>query len=332
METIWLTEVGITQFFQNAGAWLLLPMQLITFLGNEQFYMLVMPALYWCVDSVLGLRVGVMLLTSGILNGTAKLIFKSPRPYWFDEQIAAHSSESSFGMPSGHAMNSISVWGLLAASIRKKSVTVILAVIIFLIGISRIFLGVHFTSDVLVGWLLGALLLIVFLHVEKKVAAWVSRLTLGQFAAIMFLISLAIIAITALIIRANVDWRIPSAWITNAMEAAPEGEIDPFSLDGTITNAAVLFGLAIGAVWMNRRGGFNAGGIWWMRLLRFVIGVSGVLLFWAGLGTVFPDSADLLGFALRYIRYALTGLWISAGAPFLFVRFNLAEKKETKEG
>jgi membrane-associated phospholipid phosphatase len=327
MDTIWPIEIGITHFLQSAGEWLLIPLRLITFLGNEQFYMLIMPALYWCVDSVLGLRIGIMLLTSGILNGTAKLIFKSPRPYWFDEKVAAHSSESSFGMPSGHAMNSMSVWGLLATSIRKKSITTIIAIVIFLIGLSRILLGVHFTSDVLVGWILGAILLIIFLRLEKQVDGWVKKLSFGRFVLIMFLISLVIIAINALIIRANVDWQIPASWITNATASAPEGEIDPLSLDGTITNAAVLFGLVIGAVWFNREGGFDAGGIWWRRLVRFLIGVTGVLILWAGLGKVFPDTANLLGFTLRYVRYALTGAWISAGAPWIFIKLGLAEKR-----
>ncbi len=328
MNTIWPIEIGITTFLQSAGEWLLIPLRLISFLGNEDFYMLVMPALYWCVDSILGLRVGIMLLTSGILNGTAKLIFKSPRPYWFDAQVAAHSSESSFGMPSGHAMNSMSVWGLLAASIRKKSVTIITAVIIFLIGISRIFLGVHFTSDVLVGWILGAILLITFLRLEKRVDGWVKSLPFGRFVLIMFLISLAVITVNALIIHANADWQIPTTWITTAAASAPDGEVNPLSLDGTITNAAVLFGLTTGAVWLNRKGGFDAGGVWWRRLVRFLLGVTGVLILWAGLGKVFPDTANLLGFALRYVRYALTGAWISVGAPWVFLKLGLAEKRK----
>jgi membrane-associated phospholipid phosphatase len=326
MDTIWPIEIGFTRLLQSAGGWLLLPMRLITLLGNEEFYMLVMPALYWCVDAVLGLRIGIILLTSGILNGTAKLIFKSPRPYWFDTRVAAHSTESSFGMPSGHAMNSMSVWGLLAVSLRKKGVTIITAGIILLIGISRIYLGVHFTSDVLVGWLLGALLLLVFLRLEKRVDGWVKTLPFGRFVLIMFLISLAVIAGNALIIRANADWQVPSSWLTTAAATAPEGELDPLSLDGTITNAAVLFGLASGAVWMNRKGGFNAGGKWWQRLIRFLIGVVGVLILWAGLGKVFPHTADLLGFTLRYVRYAMTGAWISVGAPLVFLRLGLAEK------
>ncbi|MGV8026464.1 MAG: phosphatase PAP2 family protein [Anaerolineaceae bacterium] len=306
---------------------MLIPLHLITFLGNELFYMLVMSALYWCVDSIFGFRIGIMLLTSGILNSTAKLIFRSPRPYWFDARVAAHSSESSFGMPSGHAMNSMSVWGLLAASIRKKSVSIITAVIIFLIGISRIFLGVHFTSDVLVGWILGAILLIIFLHLEKRVNGWVKGLPFGHFVLIMFLISLLVIVVNTFIIQANADWQIPSAWIKNATASAPDGNLDPLNLENTIIKAAMLFGLTTGAVWLNRKGGFDAGGVWWQRLVRFFIGITGVLILWSGLDQIFPDSPNLLGFTLLYVRYALTVAWISVGAPCLFLKLGLAEKR-----
>jgi len=109
MESIWPLEIRWTLALQSLGDVLLLPMRLVTFLGDEEFYMLVMPALYWCVDALLGLRIGLMLVLSGTLNGAAKLLFKSPRPCWLDARVTAHISESTFGMPSGHAMNAASV-------------------------------------------------------------------------------------------------------------------------------------------------------------------------------------------------------------------------------
>ena len=60
----------------------------------------------------------------------------------------------------------------------------------------------------------------------------------------------------------------------------------------------------------------------------FLIGLTGVLILWAGLGQIFPDSANLFGFTLRYIRYALTGAWISVGAPCIFLKLGLAEKRK----
>lgn len=325
METIWNLELSLTAFLQNLVGWLELPMRMFTFLGNEEFYMLVMPALYWCVDAVLGLRIGVMLMASGTLNGIAKLVFRLPRPYWVDESVRAFISEKSFGLPSGHAMNATSVWGLLAASLRRKWATLVLVLLIFLVGVSRIYLGVHFVSDVLVGWLLGALLLWLFLHLEPQVSAWVKKTPLGRLLLLMFALSLLVIALSALLVYANRGLAIPAEWLQTAALTAPGSEINPLSLESTITNAAAFFGLVAGVAWVNAHGGFHAGGNIWLRLLRFVIGLTGVLVLWAGLGSFFPHGTDLLSYSLRYLRYALTGLWISAGAPLVFLRLGLAQ-------
>ncbi len=331
MESLHILEITWTQFIQNLGGWLLYPMRAFTFLGNEEFYMLIMPLLYWCVDATLGLRVGIMLLASGSLNGTAKLLLRSPRPYWIDKNVIAYISESSFGLPSGHSMNSMSVWGLMAASIKKKLGWVIAGIIIFMVGLSRIYLGVHFTTDVLLGWTLGAILLVLFLRLEKRVGKWVSKQSFGKIVLVAFLISLAIIALNAAIIQANTNWQIPSTWMETAQLTAPEAEIHPFALSGTITNAAVFFGLACGAAWMHQRGGFSTEGSFLQRSLRFLIGLAGVVALWAGLGQLFPHTDTLLGFSLRYVRYALTGGWISAGAPYIFQKLSLAPVVKEKK-
>ena len=149
-------------------------MRLISLLGSEEFYMLVMPALYWCIDSALGLRVGIILLLSNGLTMIEKLVFHTPRPYWIDSRVHAYASEPTFSLPSGHAQNAVSVLGLIAAKVRNKAVTIGCIALILLIGISRIYLGVHFAGDVILGWLMGLILLIVFLALEPAVTRWIS--------------------------------------------------------------------------------------------------------------------------------------------------------------
>lgn len=327
MGSLWTYGIEVTHFLQGLGSWLQVPMEIFTFFGNEIFYMLVMPILYWCLDATLGLRIGLILVLSGNLNSTAKLLFKSPRPYWIDRQVIAYSSEHSFGFPSGHAMNATSVWGLLAASLKKKIAPMVAILAIFLIGISRIYLGVHFLSDVLAGWLLGSLLLLLYIRLEKPITAWVQRLSFSRFVIYISLIAIAMIALNAMIVQLNLNWQIPPQWVEISAVTDPSGEIDPMSLDGTITNAAIFFGLSIGAMWTKRHGGFDTRGILIKKIARFVVGLTGVLLFWAGLDTLFPAGADFLGYTLRFIRYALTGLWISAGAPLIFKKLDLVENK-----
>ena len=331
MESFYPFELAITHFLQNLGTWLLPVMRLFTFLGNEEFYMLVMPILYWCVDAVLGLRIGTMLVLSGTLNGITKLVFKGPRPYWVDKTVTAHISESSFGLPSGHAMNAMSVWGLLATSIRKKGFRAVLIALIILIGVSRIYLGVHFTSDVLVGWLVGAIILMLYIHYEKRILAWVKTLPLGRLVVFLFLVSIVLISFGILGRSLPSGWEIPSAWRETAALTDPSGEMDPLSLEGTVSNAAIFFGLTGGAAFLFSKGGFDHRGTCKQHILKFLIGICGVLILWMGLGQVLPHSTDLLGFTLRYIRYALTGFWIAAGAPLVYIRLGLSENKQ-KQG
>ncbi len=73
-------EILFTAFWQNLGAWLEYPMQAFTFLGSELFFLLVMPALYWSIDPVIGFRAGMMLILSGGLNSVFKMLFRTPRP------------------------------------------------------------------------------------------------------------------------------------------------------------------------------------------------------------------------------------------------------------
>ena len=91
-----------------------------------------------------------------------------------------------------------------------------------------------------------------------------------------------------------------------------------------VLDAGTLFGLFSGLAWMNTQGGFSARGTAVQRILRYVLGLLGVAILWFGLGTIFPRGDELLPYFLRFVRYSLVGLWISAGAPWLFIRLRLA--------
>jgi len=140
-------QIDFILFLQTLGAWLKPVMQFLAFLGEENFFIVVMPALYWTIDPGLGTRVGVALLLSAGLNGTLKLAFHAPRPFWVDSRVQAMVVQTDFGIPSGHAMNSASVWGAIAASFRRPWGWVVAVIIIFLVGFSRLYLGVRTFRD-----------------------------------------------------------------------------------------------------------------------------------------------------------------------------------------
>jgi membrane-associated phospholipid phosphatase len=320
-----IIEIGIEWIvaIQSLGGWLEWPMRVLTFLGNENFFFLVLPLLYWSVDAALGVRIALLLGASNYLNSVLKLLFAAPRPYWVSARVQPYVHEGTFGIPSGHAQNSAALWGLVAAWLNRRWALICAFVLAFLVSFSRLYLGVHFVHDVVMGWLLGYLVLLAFLRFWDPVARWLERRTLYQQILIPFGISLVMIVI-GFALTARLDGYVfPPEWVDNARRAGPLP--DPVSLEDTFTAAGVLFGLATGMAWTASRGGYATSGPLLKRALRYVVGLAGVAILWFGLGQIFPEGETAVALILRYGRYALVGLWVTAGAPWLFFHFKLAD-------
>jgi len=322
-----LIEIGISFIIalQSAGNWLILPMRFFSFLGTEEFFFLVLPLVYWSIDSVLGMQVGFILITSNLVNYVGKLIFAGPRPYWVSSHVRALWTETTFGIPSGHAQHAVAVWGVIAARSKRTWVWIVSILVIFFIGFSRLYLGAHFPHDVVLGWLLGALILWAFTRLWEPIGAWIGRKTFGQQVLVAFLVSIAFIVIGLGASTFRSGYQVPQAWINNALLVGTVSP-DPVDPNDTFTSAGTFFGLAFGAAWIMSNGGYQATGPIGTRALRYVIGLVGVLFFWMGLGAIFPRGDGFIFYFLRFFRYTLVGWWVAGGAPWLFVRFKLAER------
>src|SRR5690349_15014767 len=324
MDTLIQNGIDWVIAIQSLGNWLELPMKFFTALGNENFFFLVLPLLYWSVDTGLGLRIAFVLAASNYLNTIVKLLFAAPRPYWVSAQVKPFLHENSFGIPSGHAQNSAAFTGIAAGWIRKPWAWGLALLLTFFIGFSRLYLGVHFVHDVLVGWGLGYLLLFLFTRFWGSLVAWLRTKTLAQQVGMAFLISLLMLAIGVLTTARLSGYVFPEEWAENARRVGPLP--DPVSFEDTFTSAGSFFGLAVGAAWIAARGGFQTSGPLEKRALRYVIGLVGILILWFGLGQLFPDGEAILALLLRYLRYFLVGFWVTGGAPWLFFHFNLVRQ------
>ena len=132
----------------------------------------------------------------------------------------------------------------------------------------------------------------------------------------MFLYSLLVLLAGWAVIAAAGDYQMPHDWSANAHIDYPEEPFEsPLNLNGSITGAAALFGLAVGYFWVQEAGGFRANsGSWWQMILRFLIGLA--------------KREEEISYLLRYLRYGLIGFWIAGIAPRLFVRSKLASTAE----
>lgn len=153
----------------------------ITFMGNFEFmvfpfFVVFIYFLFIKPHRWFSIKVPVVAVGSISINLILKRIFDRPRPV-LDQLVDV----SGFSFPSGHAMFSFSFFGLLIYivwffvknPVLKHGITLILLVLILLIGLSRVYVGVHYPSDVIAGfsaglfWLLLSLLVITI--VEKKI-------------------------------------------------------------------------------------------------------------------------------------------------------------------
>jgi membrane-associated phospholipid phosphatase len=324
MESIHRVGIELIVWLQGLGGWLVVPMKLFSFLGTEAFFLLALPVVYWSVDARAGLRIGAILLFSGGLNDTLKLTFRGPRPSWFSTEVKAFASETSFGIPSGHAQMAASLWGMAASLTGRSWAWAVAVFVIFMIGLSRLYLAAHFPTDVLAGWAIGALVLWAFLRWWDVVAAWAKEKSPGRQVALAFAPSMAMLASGAIAFWSLRGWTFPADWMAHARQAGLDVLPAPVTLDNTIAFAAALFGLLAGVIWMDSKGGYVADGGFRQRTLRLLPGLAGVLVIYLGLRAVFPRGDSLVPYTLRYVRFALVGLWISAGAPWLFLKLRLA--------
>ena len=119
----------------------------------------------------IGIMVSLNLATIAGLNKILKHIIQRPRPIG-DRLI----EEGGYSFPSGHSMASMSFYGLIIYLIFKKVknkklkniLIILLSVLISTIGICRIYLGVHYASDVIAGFLFSIAYLILFTSFVKK--------------------------------------------------------------------------------------------------------------------------------------------------------------------
>jgi len=309
-------------YLQASFPWLLLPMLAFSVLGSPLTYFFFIAALFWCCDVRLGLHAALLLGISAGINDTLKMAFHTPRPYWVDPAVTALVAESSFGLPSAHAQLAAGFWGLIAVSLRRRWARLACGTLIFLIGVSRIFLGVHSPLDVVAGWVVGLAVLAAFLVAEKRVGPRLRTWPPSRTVAAAFLFSLLIPAATMLALALQGDWQVPSSWAAAAYEQTGE-LIDPRNPSGSFLSGGLVFGVAAGMAWLRARNRTLGPVGRPLLLCRYLTGVAGVLAIWYGIGVLIAMAADG-AWALWYVQGTLLGLWIAGGAPAVFSRLGLA--------
>jgi membrane-associated phospholipid phosphatase len=319
MNTIYNFGILLIQALQTMSPVLDGVMKFFSFLGTIEFYLLLIPFVYWVVDAKLGFRLLLVLISTDFLALGFKQLLRQPRPYWIGG-VKSLAKETSYGIPSSHASDSLAVWGYLAYSLKKNWLWALGVVVVGMIGLSRLYLGVHFPTDVLAGWLIGLAVIAIFAAGERWAASRLEKLSaMGQIGT-GFAISLVIILAGWTINQLISAFPDPQVWAQYSLQA--RGIAQYFTLAGA------LFGAAAGYVLMRTHACFQARGSVWRRAARFLLGIASLILIYLGLDALFsllaPDQSAI-GLILRYLRYGTVTFWAIFGAPWVFLKIRLAE-------
>lgn len=294
MESILNWGIDVVLWCQQFSPALDTPFRIFTFTGDEMFFLLFLPLIYWSIDKHIGIRITILFLFSSYINNLVKSIFKQPRPFQLDHRVKSLVSQGGYGFPSGHTQETVVIWGFLATCFQKTWVRVLAIIMIIMVPLSRIYLGVHFPTDIIGGYILGLLVIGLYFKIEPPVVSWLTK--------------------------RGLPWHIAISVIVPSIMLILLPEID----SNAIATCATLMGAGIGLSLENITIHFQTQGSWWQKVLRYVIGLVLLLIVYVGLKKAFAGLEPVAVF--RFIRYGLIGFSVVFIAPWIFIKAKIAEQ------
>jgi len=201
---------------------------LVTHLGEETVFLVLAMAVFWCVDKNRGYYLLSVGFVGTICNQFLKLLCRVPRPWVLDPDFtiveSARAEATGYSFPSGHTQNAVGTFGVLAATGKKNWVRALCIAALFLVPISRMYLGVHTPKDVGVSVVVALVLILVLRPVfyGGKNTARTRYVLLG-----------AMVVIAAAFVVFVECWPFPA-------------DIDPHNYQSGVKNAYTLLGAVLG--------------------------------------------------------------------------------------
>ncbi|HLN60441.1 MAG TPA: phosphatase PAP2 family protein [Symbiobacteriaceae bacterium] len=265
-------------------------------LHGELLYLLVLPLLYWLYDKRFARHLATVFVLGNWSNDVLKNLFNTARPLASDVRVLRPEPSGAF--PSGHSQNPLLFWGTIALEVNRRWLTAVVAVVVVLIGISRLYIGVHWPLDILGGWTLGALMLWGF---AKTRSFWSGENQPFRTQLLWAVVLPAVVLIITLLLGQLPAMSTPKAALTTDL----------------VRFLGVYFGFSIGAAVESEFVGFDPRrGSRWVQVVKVVLGIALLLAVKEGTKLFIPATA--LG---EIFRYALIAMTVSLGAPWVFKRF-----------
>ncbi len=292
-------DPNITLVLRNLMPWAGEFFKLISQLGSEYFYIGLVLIGFWAVKKRAAIVLTFVIVTGMVSNYLLKLAIANPRPdssYWYQGV-----EETNYSTPSNHAQLSSTMYSWFSLKIKTWWILILSIVLTFLIGISRVYLGVHYLEDVLIGWGVGIVTALILYYLEKPLVEVFSKYREEYLYLILFLIGFGM-----------------TAALTYLTPLPPGDNFGSFG--------GIIMGIAIGLPLEKRFVNFSAEletkpdrSLLLRLILRCIIG----LIFVIGLLVVlspFMPTADVWLRALRYTIVAVSGFFVW---PLIFTKLKL---------
>ena len=286
MNDLLVLQAAFTVWVQSLSPALDSFFKAVNFLQTEEFFLIALPIVWWCINKRIGASLIILFTSSEFLSRFLKSATGEIRPYDLDRQIRSLDPQPDSSFPSSGTMDATIFWGYLALQFCKRALWVWTILAIVLVACARIYLGAHYPTDVLASIIIGAAILAIV--IRGKV---VDRIAASPRAALWIM---------------AIGWPLLLALI----RLNPE----------TAVSLGAMLGFNIGLMIEMQSVRFDPRGEWWKQIVKIVIGLAVAVALRFALKPLLPA-----GDVFTMVRYAVIGLWMGVGAPWVFVKAKLAK-------
>ncbi|MEF9991030.1 MAG: phosphatase PAP2 family protein [Romboutsia sp.] len=311
------TQLTILQFFQSIRSPLLNGVFLIFTVSTELPVIVLFTAImYWCINKKYGQKILFSLVGNIMLNTGIKEFVKVKRPIGTPglESLRVETA-TGYSFPSGHTQTGTAFWTSIMSLFKINWLYILGTIMILGIGISRLYLGVHWPIDVLFGWIFGVL----FTTILLKIFDIVDRNK--NYSILLFL--LVPFALFTMILNSVEYVKMFGLFTGFILGYIVEDKYIDFAT-GNEDRRRINFGRKI-----NNR--FENKSRLVVNIYRVIVGILTLGLVYVGLKYIaefliiseITANIEMLAIVLDYIRYTLVVFYAVAGAPALFKKFKL---------
>ncbi|WP_131021070.1 phosphatase PAP2 family protein, partial [Clostridioides difficile] len=160
-------QLNILLFFQNLRNPILNFIFLVFTISTEApLLILITTIIYWCINKKCGQKILFAIIGNFVVNLGIKEFVKAPRPIGIKglESLRV-STAGGYSFPSAHTQTATTFWVSIMTIFKKRYLHLIGAVMVLGVGLSRLYLAVHWPIDVIAGWILGIFFTVVFVKI-----------------------------------------------------------------------------------------------------------------------------------------------------------------------